>query len=133
MVKCLCALRAQVLSEFGECLSALQLCVHALCLAKCLIRYYWNKIVSIRRCFIYIKRQNSREDFEEINFEGESERFYHCVSFKIPYRITPTAISILELPLHSGKPPATLSVCSSPSSASSPLSPSTHQFSKIPS
>ena len=35
---------------------------------------------------------------------------YRCVSFKIPYRITP----ILELPLHSARLPATLSVSSSP-------------------
>ena len=56
---------------------------------------------------------------------------YHCVSFKIPHHISPTVISVSELPLHFARPPATLSVCSS--SASSPLSPSTHQFSEIPS
>ena len=39
---------------------------------------------------------------------------YRCVSFKIPHRITPTVISILELPLHSARLPATLSVSSSP-------------------
>ena len=54
-----------------------------------------------------------------------------CVSFKIPHCISPTVISILELPLHLVRPLATLSVCSSPSSALSPPSPSTHQFSKI--
>ena len=41
---------------------------------------------------------------------------YCCVSFKIPHDITPTVIFILELPLHSARSPATLSVCSSPSS-----------------
>ena len=58
---------------------------------------------------------------------------YRYVSFKIPHRITPIVISILELPLHSARSPATFSVFSSPSSASLPPSPSTHQFSKIPS
>ena len=53
------------------------------------------------------------------------------VSFKIPHRISCAVISISEFPLHLARPPATLSVCSSPSSASSPPSPSTHQFSKI--
>ena len=38
---------------------------------------------------------------------------YRCVSFKIPHYITPPVISILELPLHSARSPATLSVCSS--------------------
>ena len=28
---------------------------------------------------------------------------YHCVSFKIPHHITPSVISILELPLHSAR------------------------------
>ena len=39
---------------------------------------------------------------------------YRCVSFKIPHRIYPTLISILELPSHSARLSATLSVCSSP-------------------
>ena len=58
---------------------------------------------------------------------------YRYVSFKIPHRITAIVISILELPLHSARSTATFSVFSSPSSASLPPSPSTHQFSKIPS
>ena len=57
---------------------------------------------------------------------------HRCVSFKIPHCITPTLISILEVPLHSVRSPATLSVCSSQSSASSLLFPSTHHFPKIP-
>ena len=58
---------------------------------------------------------------------------YRFFSFKIPHCISPTVISISKLPLHLARPPATLSVCSSPSSASSPPSPSTYHFSKIPS
>ena len=38
---------------------------------------------------------------------------YHCVSFKIPHHISPTVISVSELPLHFARPPATLSICSS--------------------
>ena len=56
---------------------------------------------------------------------------YRCVSFKIPHCITPTHISTLELPSHSARSLATLSVCLSPSSASSPPFPSTHYFPKI--
>ena len=56
---------------------------------------------------------------------------YRCVSFKISHCITPTHISILELPSHSARSLATLSICLSPSSASSPLFPSTHYFPKI--
>ena len=58
---------------------------------------------------------------------------YRCISFKNSHRISPTIISISELPLHLARPPATLSICSSTSSASSPPSPLTQQFSKIPS
>ena len=39
---------------------------------------------------------------------------YCCVSFEIRDRITPFLIAILELPLHSAKSPATLTVYSSP-------------------
>ena len=35
---------------------------------------------------------------------------YHCVSFKIPHRISPTVISVSELSLHLARPPATLSL-----------------------
>ena len=35
---------------------------------------------------------------------------YRCISFKNPHRISPTIISISELPLHLARPPATLSV-----------------------
>ena len=57
---------------------------------------------------------------------------YRFVSLKVPHCISPTVISISKLPLHLARPPATLSVWSSPSSASSPPSPSTYHFSKIP-
>ena len=50
-----------------------------------------------------------------------------CVSFIICHRIIPTLISILEPPLHSARPPATLLVCLSPS-----LAPSQPLVSKTP-
>ena len=39
-----------------------------------LLRYDWNKILSIKRHFMYInKDKNGREDFEVLNFDTESE------------------------------------------------------------
>ena len=49
--------------------------LHALCEPECLIRYDWNKILGIKRCFMCMKKnKNGREDFEELNFEAETER-----------------------------------------------------------
>ena len=39
-----------------------------------MIRQNRNKILSIKKCFIYVKKdKGSKEDFEELNFEAESE------------------------------------------------------------
>ena len=39
------------------------------------IRFDWNIILSIKRCFKCLKKDKSgRESFEELNFEAESKR-----------------------------------------------------------
>ena len=41
---------------------------------ECLIRCHLNKILSIKRCFVYMnKDKNGRKYFEELDFEAESE------------------------------------------------------------
>ena len=48
---------------------------NALYVTEYLIRCYWNKMLIIKGCFTYMKKEkNGREDFEEFNFEVESER-----------------------------------------------------------
>ena len=57
--------------EYIEYSTPLKYVLKCACVAKCLIRYNWNKILSIKN--VYEKIQNGREDFEELNFETESE------------------------------------------------------------
>ena len=85
------------------------------CLVTC-TKHPVNVISSVVRKSVVSYRTACPVDFdivvEIINVTLLST--YHCVFFKISHRISPTVISIWELPLHLARPPATLSVCSSP-------------------
>ena len=43
-------------------------------MAQCLIRYHGNKLLNIKRCFMYMKKdKNGKEDWEELNCKEKSE------------------------------------------------------------
>ena len=71
------------------------------CLVTC-TEHPVNVISSVVRKFVVSDRTECPVDFdivmETINVTLLST--YYCVSFRIPHRISPTAISVSELPLH---------------------------------
>ena len=81
------------------------------CLVTC-TEHPVNVISSVVRKSIVSYRTECPVDFDiavkTINVTLLST--YRCVSFKISHRISPTVISISELPLHLATPPAALSV-----------------------
>ena len=43
-------------------------------MTKYLVRYYWNKMLEIQRCFIHTKKdKHNIEDFEKLNFKAKSQ------------------------------------------------------------
>ena len=67
----------RVLSECLKFLNTFSVSLYALYEPKCLIRLDWNKVLCIKRCFMHMNtNKNGREDFEELNFEVESERLF---------------------------------------------------------
>ena len=66
---------AQVLSRCFERSSALGVSLNAPCVAESLNRCYWNKMLNIKRYFMYTEKDKiDKDDIEQLNFEAELER-----------------------------------------------------------